>query len=82
MFPEMIIRDVGFINNHMAWQPIILLEGQSKEIWDDAVNNEHLIKCVEACLTVIWVAKCKNGMETRQCKYCFSISLLFRRMRA
>ena len=72
MCPEMIIRDVEFINSHVAWWPIILLERQSWEIWDDVVTNEHLVKCVKACLTVIQVAKHQNSMETRQCKYCFS----------
>ena len=82
MFPEMIIRDVGFINSHVAWQPIILLERWPQEICADTVTNEHLVKCIKAYLTVIWVAKHQNGMETRQCKYCFLISLLLRRIRA
>ena len=51
---------------------MILLERQSQEIWDDVVTNEHLVKYVKACLTVIQVAKHQNSMETRQCKYCFS----------
>ena len=42
------------------------------------VTNEHLVKCVKACLIDIRFAKCQNGMETRQCKYCLSISLQFR----
>ena len=53
MFPEMIIRDVEFIKSHKTWQPQILLERWSQEIWDDVVTNEHLVKCVKACLTVI-----------------------------
>ena len=82
MFPEMIIRDVEFINSHMAWQPMVQLEMRSLEIWNDAVNNAHLVKRIKACLIDIQFAKCQNGMETRQCKYCLSISLLFRRIRA
>ena len=68
MFPEMIIRDLGFINSHMAWQPMVLLENGSQETWNNAVTNEHLVKYVKACLIDIQFAKCQNGMETRQCK--------------
>ena len=69
MFPEMIIRDVGFINSHVAWQPMMLLERGSQEIWNNAVTNEYLVKCVKACLIDIQVAKCQSSLETRQCKY-------------
>ena len=68
MFPEMIIMDVGFINSHLAWQPMVWLEMRSQEIWNDTVTKEHLVKCVKACLIDIQFAKCQNGMETRQCK--------------
>ena len=51
------------------------------ETWKDKVTNEHLGKCVKACQIDVRFAKCQNGMETRQCKYCLSISLLFRQIR-
>ena len=63
MLPEMIIRDVGFINSHVVWQPMVWLEMGSREIWNDAVTNEYLVKCVKACLIDIQFAKCQNGME-------------------
>ena len=72
MLPEMTIRDVGFINSHMVWQPMVQLEMGSQEIWNDAMTNEYQVKCVKACLIDIPFAKCQNGIETRQCKYCLS----------
>ena len=42
MFPEMIISEGQFINSHVAWQPVVLLERQSQEIWHDVVTNEHV----------------------------------------
>ena len=67
MFPEMIIRDLRFINIHVVWQPMVLLESGSWETWKDIVTNEHLMKCIKVCLIDIWFAKCQNSMETRQC---------------
>ena len=69
----MIIRDLRFINIYIAWLPMVLLESGSWETWRDMVTNEHLVKCVKACLIDIQFAKCQNCMETRQCKYCLSI---------
>ena len=80
--PEMIIRDLGIISLHVAVWPMAWLQSGSWETWKDMVTNEHLVKCVKTCLIDIKFAKCQNGMETRQCKYCLSISLLFRRIRA
>ena len=82
MFPEMIITDLGIINIHVAWQPMAWPESGLWKTWRDMVTNEHLVKCVKAGLIDIRFAKCQNGMETRQCKYCLSISLLFKRIRA
>ena len=82
MFPEMIIRDLGIINIHVEWQPLVLPESGSWEMWKDMVTHEHLGKCVKSCLIDIQCAKCQNNIEMRQCKYCLSISLLFRRIRA
>ena len=65
MIPEIIIRGVGFINSHVAWQPMVLLENGSQETWNDALTNEHLVKCVKASLIDIQFAKYQNGMETR-----------------
>ena len=70
MVPEMIIRDLGLINSHMAWQPMVWLGMGSQESWNNSVTNELLVKCVKPCLIDIWFAKCQNSMETRQCKYC------------
>ena len=61
----------------MAWP-----ESGLWETWKDMVTNEHLVKCVKACLIDIRFAKCQNSMEPRQCKYCLSISLQFRIIRA
>ena len=71
----MIIRDLGIVSIHMAWQPIALPESRLQETWKDKVTNEHLGKCVKACLIDIRFAKCQNSIETRQCKYHLSISL-------
>ena len=80
-FPEMIIRGLGIGSIHVAWQPMALPESGSWETWKGKVTNEHLGKCVKACLIDIRFAKCQNAMETRQCKYHLSISLLFRWIR-
>ena len=77
----MIIRDPGIINIHMAWQPMALPESGSQETWKDMVTNEHIVKCVKACLIDIQFARCQNNIEIRQSKYCLSISLQFRRIR-
>ena len=79
-FPEMTIRDLGIISIHMVWWPMVWPGSGSQVTWKDMVTNEHLMKCVTACLIDIRFAKCQNGMETRQFKYCLSISLLFRRI--
>ena len=71
LFPEM-IRDQGIINIHRAWWPMAWPESGLQETWKDIVTNEHLAKCVKASLIDIRFAKCQNGMETRQCKYCLS----------
>ena len=42
----------------MAW-----LESGSQETWKDMVTNEHLVKCVKACLIDIMFAGCQNCME-------------------
>ena len=78
LFPELIIRDLGIINIHMAWLPMAWPESGSWETWEDMVTNGHLVKCVKACLIDIRFAKHQNGMETGQCKYCLSISVQFR----
>ena len=77
----MIISDLAIISIHVVWQPMALPESGLCKTWKDMVTNKHLVKCVKACLIDIRFAKCQNSMETRQCKYCLSISLLFRRIR-
>ena len=75
LFPEMIIRDLRIISIHVVWWPMALPERWSWETWKDMVTNEHLVKCVKVCLIDIRFSKWQNNMETRQCKYCLSISL-------
>ena len=53
----MIIRDLGIINIHVAWQPMALPESGSQESWKDMVTNEHLVKCVKASLIDIRFTK-------------------------
>ena len=46
--------------------------------WKDLVTNEHLAKCVKACLNDIGLAKSQNSMEPQQCEYYLSICLQFK----
>ena len=62
--PELIIRDLGIISIHMVWRPMALPESGLQETWKDMVTNEHLVKCVKACLINIGFAKSQNGIET------------------
>ena len=70
----MIIRDLGIINIHVVWWPMVLLESGLGETWKDMVTNETLVKCVKVWLIDNWCAKCQNDMETQHCQYCLSFS--------
>ena len=61
----------------MAWP-----ESGLQKTWKNNVANEHLAKCVKACLNDIGFAKSHSGIETQQCEYCLSISLQFKIMGA
>ena len=41
-----------------------LPESGLQKTWKDMVTNEHLVKCVKACLSEIWFAKGQNRMES------------------
>ena len=78
LFPELIIRNPGIINIHLAWRPMTLPESGSQKTRKSNVANEHLAKCVKACLRDIGFSKSQNSIEIWWGKYCLSISLQFK----
>ena len=49
---------------HVTWRPMTLPEGGLWKMWKSNVANEHLAKCVKACLRDIGFSKSQNSMET------------------
>ena len=80
MFPELIIRNLGIINIHMAWRPMSLPESGSWKTWNSNVANEHLAKCVKACLRDIWFSRVKTAWKlnkvTTACQFFFNLRKL------
>ena len=68
----------GIINIHMVWRPITLSESEPQKTWKSGGANEHLVKCVKACLRDIGFFKSQNDMETGRGEFCLSILLQFK----
>ena len=56
--------NLGVINIHMVWRPMSLLESGSQKTWESGVANQHVAKCVKACLRDIGGFKSQNYMGT------------------
>ena len=50
LFPELRTMNLGIINIHVMWRPMTLSESGLQKTWKSSVANEHLVKCVKACL--------------------------------
>ena len=56
--------NLGIINIRVEWRPMTFSESGSQKTWKSSVANEHLAKCVMACLRGIGFFKSQNDMET------------------
>ena len=54
--------NLGVINIHIVWRPMSLLESGMQKTWKSSVANQHLVKCVKACLRDIWGFKSQSNM--------------------
>ena len=78
LFPESRTMNLGVINIHMVWRPMSLPESGLWKTWESVVSNQHVAKCVKACLRNIGAFKSQNDMGTGQGEYCLSIFVHFR----
>ena len=62
LFPELRTMNLGVINIHVMWRPMPFLESGSWKTWKSSVANQHLAKCVTACLRDIGCLKSQNNM--------------------
>ena len=62
LFPESRTMNLGVINIHIVWRPMSLSESGPWKTWESNVANQHLAKCVKACLRDTGCVKSQNNM--------------------